>query len=283
MSTTMTPPPPAPAPAAPPAGGPSGPSRAVAIVAMVLGAVVILGTAGTAALGAVLSSAHRTDVVTASDTSSVQSLDVHLSAGRLEIEFADVPKPQIEAQSSAASGPWTMRVDGTKLVVSSPDSRFGWQGLFGPSDQATLRLPTSMQGMDASLTVAAGDLTATGQFGAVNLDLQAGSARIDGSATDLVAKTSAGKGDLDLSGVDTADLTVTAGAMTAVLSGSQPSSTKVQVDAGALTLSLPQGEYDVTSDVSAGHFDNRLGNHSGAGSTVDVHVSAGQVTLQPTE
>jgi len=250
---------------------------------MVLGAVVILGTAATAALGTVLSSAHRTDIVTASDVSNVQSLDVHLSAGRLEVEFADVPKPQIEAQSSAASGPWTMRVDGTKLVVSSPDSPFGWRGLFGPSDQATLRLPTSMQGVDASLTVAAGDLTATGQFGALQLHLLAGSARIDGSATGLVAKTSAGKGDLTLSGVNTADLTVAAGAMDAVLSGDQPSTTRVQVDAGALTLSLPQGQYDVTSDVSAGHLDNRLGNHSGASSTVDVHISAGQVTLQPTD
>jgi hypothetical protein len=281
MSTTLTPPPPA--PQAPAPTGPSGPSRAVAIVAMVLGAVVILGTAAVAAFGTVLSTTHRSEVVTSADTTSVDTLEVHLSAGRLRIEFADVSQPQIEAQTSVGSGPWTMRVNGTTLVVRSPDSNFAWRGLFGPSDQATLRLPTAMQGMDASLRVAAGDLSANGRFGALKLDLQAGSASINGTATDLVSKTSAGTGALDLSGVTTADIAVTAGTMDAVLRGDQPSSTKVQVDAGALTLSLPQGQYDVTSDVSAGHLDNRLGTHSGADSTVDVHVSAGQVTLQPTD
>jgi hypothetical protein len=248
---------------------------------MVLGGLIILGTAMTAAAGTVFSTAQRTDVVTASDATGVTSLDVNLAAGRLDIEYADVAHPQIEATSSVASGKWTMHVEGSTLVVSSPDRQFSWSGLFGQNDQATLRLPNALQGMDAALHVAAGTLTATGAFGAVNLDLQAGAARVDGTATDLVAKTSAGRGDLDLSGVRTADLTVTAGAMTAVLRGDQPQHTTAQVDAGLLTLSLPQGSYAVTADVSAGNLDNRLGSQPGADSTVDVHVSAGQMVLQP--
>jgi hypothetical protein len=249
---------------------------------MVLGGLIILGTAMVAAAGTVFSTAQRADVVTVSDTTGVTSLDVNLAAGRLDIQYADVQHPQIDATSSVASGKWTMHVEGSTLVVSSPDGQFGWRGLFGQTDQATLRLPSAMQGMDAAFHVAAGTLTATGTFGAVNLDLQAGAARVDGSATDLVAKTSAGRGDLDLSGVRTADVTVTAGAMTAVLRGDQPQHTSAEVDAGLLNLSLPQGPYAVTADVSAGNLDNRLGSQPGADSTVTVHVSAGQMVLQPT-
>jgi len=52
------------------------------------------------------------------------------------------------------------------------------------------------------------------------------------------------------------------------------------VSAGRLDIVVPEGEYDVTSDVSAGDFDNRVGSVPGADSTVDVSVSAGKVVLR---
>lgn len=279
--TTMAPPPAAPAQVPPPPPQPSGASRAVAIVAMVLGALVIVSTATFSAIGAAFSGLHDTSYSV--DASTADSLDVHLQAGSLQIEYADVPEARLDVKSSISRGQWTLRVDGSRLVVSSPDQNFGWPGFFGVADTAILRLPTTMQHADATIQVAAGSLRASGEFGALNVDLQAGSAEVDGTAADLIAKTSAGRGQFDLSGVQTAKLTLEAGSMSVVLRDEQPTTTTVKVGAGALDLAVPKGSYDVTSNVSAGAFDNRLGSQPGAASTISVDVSAGQVTLEPTD
>jgi hypothetical protein len=52
------------------------------------------------------------------------------------------------------------------------------------------------------------------------------------------------------------------------------------VSAGSLNLTVPDGEYNVTSEVSAGGFENKIGSSPDADSTVDVQVSAGQVVLR---
>ena len=91
---------------------------------------------------------------------------------------------------------------------------------------------------------------------------------------------SAGRADLDLDDVATATLSVSAGALNAILAGAQPDAIGVDVSAGSMELTVPEGEYDVTSDVSAGGFDNRVGSSPGASSTIDVQVSAGQVLLR---
>ena len=61
---------------------------------------------------------------------------------------------------------------------------------------------------------------------------------------------------------------------------SSPRTLELDVSAGSLDVTVPDGDYDVTSDVSAGDFDNRVGSTPGADSTVDVQVSAGKAILQ---
>lgn len=154
----------------------------------------------------------------------------------------------------------------------------GW--IFGGSGRAVLVLPDSLEGLDADVQMAAGSLRAEGDFGLVDLTVGAGELALDGSAEDVSVDLSAGRAILNLADVDTADLTVSAGSMDASFDGTQPSDIRAGVSAGSLTLVVPDGAYDVTSDVSAGNFRNQLGSDPGADSTISVEVSAGQVVLR---
>ena len=95
----------------------------------------------------------------------------------------------------------------------------------------------------------------------------------------MTTDLSAGGADIDLSDVDEADFSVSAGTLDARLTGSAPRSVIIDVSAGSLDLRLPDAAYDVRSDVSAGDFENGLRTESDAPNAVDVTVSAGSVTI----
>lgn len=275
------------APGGPPVGPPaprptSSASRVIAILAIVLGIVVILGAVGSAVVGTLVSASIHSSTRTAA-VPGVSELDVDASAGSLRIEFADVREAELEVTSPSGADRWTLERSGDRLVVASPH-RFGpwfFDGWFfgGPGD-AVLRLPTSMQGSDGDISLSAGELTVDGEYGALVLDLNAGRLTISGSADTLSAQVNAGRGRLDLADVASADLMVNAGSLDVRLTGAQPDDVTLDVSAGALNLTVPQGDYHVTSDVSAGGFDNRIGSSPGASNTIHVEVSAGQATLR---
>ncbi|MDR7183686.1 MULTISPECIES: hypothetical protein [Microbacterium] len=281
MSTTLTPPPVVPdSPVEPPRPS-SGGSRAVAIVVIVLGGIVLLGAGISAAVGTIASAAVHTSTRTA-DAAGVEELDVDAAAGTLRVEFSDVQEAELEVTSSWGAGDWRLERDGDTLQVSSPDRDwFGWRGWFGDGGaDAVLRLPASLEGLDADISLAAGEFVTDGEFGELDLSLAAGSFDVTGSADSLSADVSAGRGTLELDGVREADLTVSAGSLDATLTGTAPDAIELDVSAGSLRLTVPEGEYDVRSEVSAGQFDNSIGSTPGASRTIDVQVSAGQAVLK---
>ena len=281
MSTTLTPPPVVPdSPVEPPRPS-SGGSRAVAIVVIVLGGIVLLGAGISAAVGTIASAAVHTSTRTA-DAAGVEELDVDAAAGTLRVEFSDVQEAELEVTSSWGAGDWRLERDGDTLQVSSPDRDwFGWRGWFGDGGaDAVLRLPASLEGLDADISLAAGEFVTDGEFGQLDLSLAAGSFDVTGSAESLSADVSAGRGTLELDGVREADLTVSAGSLDATLTGTAPDAIELDVSAGSLRLTVPEGEYDVRSEVSAGQFDNSIGSTPGASRTIDVQVSAGQAVLK---
>jgi hypothetical protein len=156
----------------------------------------------------------------------------------------------------------------------------GW--IFGGSGRATLTLPQALErtALDAQLSLAAGDLEATGNFGVLDIEMGAGDASVTGTARELSADVSAGRAVLELEGVRDAELTLSAGQLDARLTGDAPDQVQIDVSAGSLDLILPEGTYDVASNVSAGSVDNRLDTSSGAGPRVVVEVSAGHVVLR---
>jgi hypothetical protein len=265
MSTTQ------PAPAA----------KAIAIVAIVLGGLVATGGAVSAAASTVASaSVHTTS--RSLPVTGVDALNVDLSAGGLRVEFADVDDARLTVTSGVGADQWTMRRDGAELVVRTPEGRFrwwpGWWGGNG-NGSAVLLLPQSLQGLDATLDLSAGSLTARGDFGRLELSAGAGQLTVRGSADQITTDMSAGRADLRLADVRTADLTVSAGDLGAVFTGAQPQRVKLSASAGSMQVSVPRGDYTVTADTSAGSFDNRIGSTPGASSTVEVDVSAGRVVL----
>lgn len=283
MTTTLNPPPPAaPLPPAGPTPSASGAPRVIAILLIVLGGLVILGGIGSAVFSTVAAASVHTSTRTVA-VAGVSELDVDVAAGSLRVEFADVSEAELEVTSSWGADRWTLDRQGDRLVVASPD-RFGpwffggWAG--SRVGEALLRLPTSLEGADADISLAAGDLGVEGSFGELALELGAGRAEISGSADVVTADVSAGRAELNLDDVSTASLSASAGALVAVFTGEQPRAIEVDVSAGSVTLTVPEGDYHVTSDVSAGGFDNRVGSSPGASSSIDVQVSAGQVLLR---
>lgn len=269
--------PPVPPPAA---SGTRGSSRVIAILAIALGAAVILGALGSSVFSTVAAASVRTETRTV-DVHGVDELEVSVDAASLRLEFADVSEATLEVTSGLGAGAWTLENEDGTLRVETPE-RFGprWW-IFADQERATLTLPERLAASDlgASMDLAAGELALDGTFGDLEIEVGAGRLSVDGSARTLAADLSAGGAEIDLADVTEAEFSVSAGTIDARLSGAAPRAVTVQVSAGGLDLELPGGAYDVRSDVSAGDFENGLDAQAGARNTVDVTVSAGTVTI----
>ncbi|WP_458042676.1 MULTISPECIES: hypothetical protein [Bacteria] len=301
MTDQLTPPvPPAPpAPPAPPTGpedrrGPApenspGPTpqpasqsaKVVAILTASLGGVIALALVGGTVISTIASASVRTETQVI-DATGVNELDVDVSAGSFRIDFADVDDATLDVTGGWAGGGWTLEREEDELIVSAPDWSFGRAWFFGGDVRATLTLPRELEDtvLDAQFTVAAGALDTSGRFGDLEVDLGAGEVNVSGEAREVSADISAGRARLDLSGVQSADLTVNAGQLDGRFDGPQPRLVEVNVSAGSLDLALPNGDYDVTSNVSAGQLDNRLDTSASTSNRVAVELSAGQVILR---
>lgn len=284
MTSTVTPPPAPSAPAAPPPPSGAGPTSngaalVIAILVGVFGALVIIGALGSAVFATIAAASSQTSSRSIA-VSGVTALDVDVAAGSLRVEFTDVDEAELDVTSAWGLDRWELSRNGDELVVASPQGFFGGGWLFGGSGDAVLRLPLALEGADADLGLAAGDLRADGEFGDLRLDMGAGRAVIVGSAESLDAQVSAGSAELELADVSDVTISVSAGSMEAALSGSQPDSIVADVSAGRLLLTVPDGVYDVVSDVSAGDLDSSVPSSPGAGSTIRVQLSAGQAILR---
>ncbi|GAB3285076.1 hypothetical protein GCM10027426_25690 [Microbacterium lacusdiani] len=290
MNDMLTPPaapaaPAAPTPPPPSGTSPGGAGRVVSILAIVLGALILLGTVTGAVVGTVRDALRQSGTWTA-DASGVRSLDVEAAASLVTIEFGDVDEAVLEV-TDARRGDWRLERDGDRLVLRSPDRMFGWGpdwtwgGWGDDGETAVLTLPESLRdsGLDADLALSAGELRADGEFGRLALELGGGAMHVTGSAETLHADVSAGQTQIDLEGVTEATFTVSAGRLFGDLTGDAPDAVAIDVSAGSLELELPDDEYDVRSDVSAGSFDNGLDVAASAPHEVTVEVSAGRVQL----
>ncbi|GAA3757840.1 hypothetical protein GCM10022240_08280 [Microbacterium kribbense] len=264
----------------------SGSGRVVATLAIVFGAIIALGTVGSAA-ASTLTSAAVADSSRTIAVDGVDRLSLDLSAGQMRVEFADVEQAELSVTAGVSAQRWTLRRDGDELVVRTPQGLFGWSGwgswgMWGGHGygDAVLRLPHALAGMDADLGISAGTLTVAGDFGTLTTTLGAGALRVSGSAREVSADISAGRADLTLADVGTGDLQISAGQLNATLTGSQPQHLALRASAGSMDVGVPAGDYAVTEHTSAGSFENRIGSTPGAGSAVQVDVSAGRIVLE---
>lgn len=289
--TPITPPPPqpaapsAPAPSAPEPGRSSG-ATAVMIVTAVVGGIALLGAGGTAAVAATgtILSASRPDSVQTVDVDGLEAIDLDADASMVRVVFADVDAAELSVTNGRESA-WTFEREGDELVVRSPRPAFGWWfgNWFGEEERVVLTLPEELSGtgVDASFTLDAGALDVSGEFGALEAQVNAGSLDISGAAESFDVQMNAGRADVVLDGVETADLGIAAGDLSVELTGEAPTATTIDVSAGSLNLTLPAVEYRITQDVNAGSFDATVEESTSARRTIDVSLSAGSVNIDP--
>lgn len=287
MSTTITPPPVPPVPPVPPAAGPPpqapqprSSARVIAILAIVVGAVLILGAVTTSAFAAMRTAGNKTESLTA-DATGVTALDVDIEAAGFRLEYgSDDATLAITGGSGAAD--WRLERRGDTLVVRSDrDWWSGWcWGGFNDDERVVLALPDQLRdtALDAAFDLGAGSIDADGTFGVLELDLGAGSIDVTGTAEELNADISAGRTSLDLDGVRTAVLRISAGSINGELDGPL-TDLAIDLSAGRVALTVPDQTYDITQDVSAGSFNHDLDTSSSARNTISVDVSAGSAEL----
>lgn len=275
------------APTPPPSdGGRSSGRTAVMVVTAVVGGIALLGSGGAAAAaaaGTVLSSS-RPDSVQTVAIDGITGIDLDVDASSMRIEYGDVDEAQLAITNGRGSA-WTFERDGDELVVRSPEGMWGWWfgSWFGDEEVAVLTLPESLQGpgLDADLTLDAGSLDVVGEFGELDIDVSAGALDVEGAATSLDVEMSAGRADVLLDGVREAALGVSAGDLTVELTGTPPSATSIDVSAGSVDLTVPDVDYAITQEVSAGSLDAKVEQSSSARRAIDVTLSAGSVTIRP--
>lgn len=254
---------------------------ALTVVLAVFGGVVLLGTGAAATVAGV----HRIGPDSGSlqtDVRGVDSLDLEVSGAEVTVEFRDDADEAVLRIGGGSSDGWVLKRDGEELHVRGPHDGFDW---FRPDwlrgdQRVTLVLPDRLRGLDADFTLQAGSLSVDGAFGELDVDVNAGSLSLNATAREFDAQLNAGRADIDLSDVRTAEFTVNAGRIVASLD-TVPSSVAIDVSAGALDLTVPDEEYDLRQDVSAGSLESRLQQSSNSANRITASVSAGSVRLHP--
>ena len=257
-------------------------TKPLMIVLAVIGGIALVIAIATTIFSSALGLSRGSATLTA-DASGVTALDVDANAAQFTLEFAEVNEAILEASGVSAER-WELTRSDTTLEVDAPSRwwHWGWFGNNG-SSHVTLTLPTELNdgSLNADLDVDAGQLTATGSFDQLALELNAGEARVDGAARTLDAQVNAGEATLMIADAEETNFEVAAGRLTAELTGSAPTTTQIDVSAGQLDLTLPNETYAVTSDVAAGNLDNRLDTGSDSQYQIDVDLAAGEAKLHP--
>ena len=296
MTSTLTPPPAQPGPTppsgqvppvpgapVPPAPGapvpPRGSSKVIAILAICLGAVLIVGAIVTGVFSALRAAGAGTTETLTADGTAIAGLDIDVAAGELTVRYAG---DEVRLEVTGNADDWRLDRDGDTVEVRTV--RDWWRGwaFLDDGDVAVLTLPARLENvpLDADLTLSAGSLRADGAFGELGLDLNAGSIEVAGTAQTLDADVNAGRAEIDLADVAEADVRISAGNLTGTLSGAAPDVVAIEVNAGRLDLTLPSVDYDVSSEVSAGEFDaGGLSVDSSSPHRVHADVSAGFARL----
>lgn len=266
------------------------PGRWISVLLIVLGSIgLVFAVGGGVARG--VASHGSTNESWSAPADGVSELRLSTSAALFQVRFDDVAEAQLQATTDG--GPvqqWRLEREGDALVVDTRSrwgwftGGWGWGGLLGDrgEERLVLTLPTELEqaGLDLDADVSAGALDADADWGTASVDLSAGGARLAGSAEALDVQVSAGEARIDIDSPGTVTLDVSAGRITGAITGAQPDSITAQVSAGDITLTVPEGEYSVTQDVSAGDASIDVVSDSTAASTIDVDVSAGSVTLR---
>lgn len=266
---------------------PTRPGRWISILLVVLGAFALVFAVGGGIVRGVAAHSATSQSWSAS-ADGVEALRIDTAAAGFEVRFDDVEEARLDA--STDGGPvqqWRLERDGATLRVDA-DRRWGWWGFGGwfggrnGEEHVVLTLPADLEraDLDLDVDVSAGSFDGDAQWGTAIVQLSAGSIDLAGDAGSLDVDVSAGEARLDVATPGDVSLQVSAGRVIGALTGEQPASITADVSAGSIELAIPDGAYAVTQDVSAGDATIDVDDDRDASSTIDVHVSAGSISLR---
>jgi hypothetical protein len=225
----------------------------------VIGSVLLLLLVGWIALS-IITALTRTDASGSYEVNEpFQSIRLDVDASDTDVSFADVSEPVItfDQGGSTRSVDFEQQVRGDELRITANTRGFFPFGFwpFG-NDTSTLDvvLPTSMN--DGSLALefssAAGNMNLDGDFSEVIISVTAGDLDLSGSADVLTLDSTAGDVRVDEYAVNQARLNSTAGDVTVELV-ELPDTLEIDSVAGDQDITLPDGEYRINTDTTAGN------------------------------
>ena len=274
---------PQPEPPAPPNPEPrrSGATKPIMIIIAVIGALALIGVVVTTLLGSIVGLTSRGSASQTANTTGVTQLDLNSNAGDVKIIFDDVDQATLDATGQHADR-WDLIRRGDILAINAPETWWSWCWFNCEGTEVTVTLPQELNNgnLNAELDLNAGRLDVTGNFNDLAVELNAGEINVDGAARTLQTEVNAGNANLQLADVKTATFEVAAGRIDSELTGTAPTTTEIDVSAGQLILELPDTEYAVVSDSSAGSLNNNLRGAPDAANRITVDIAAGDVTLK---
>lgn len=275
---------PQPEPPAPPSPEPrrSGATKPIMIIIAVVGGVTLVGILVTTLLASIIGLSSQGTASQSANTSGVTQLDLNSNAGMVNIMFDDVDQATLDATGQHADR-WELVRSGDTLSINAPEQWWSWCWFNCDGTEVTVTLPQELNdgSLNAELDLNAGQLNVNGSFNDLAVELNAGEINVDGTARTLQTEVSAGNANLQLADVEAASFEIAAGRIDSELTGTAPTTTDIDVSAGQLILELPDAEYAVVSDASAGSLNNNLRTAPDATNRITVDLAAGDVTLRP--
>lgn len=271
MTTIQTPP--------PTPTGPRASARVIAVLAITIGAILILGTVLTTVASAAWQATRGSGSGTLSaDATGIRSLTIDAAAADVRVVYGG-DTATLEVSGNAAD--WRLERAGDTLAVTNQRGWWSPGAWFSDPEEAVLTLPGILQrtALDAEFSLSSGSLRADGRYGRLELDVSAGLMNVAGRADTLIADVSAGRLQFEVADAQTAAVTVSAGLVDGVLTGAAPQQVSVDISAGRADLVLPDAAYAVAADVSAGSFRNALREDPASAHRVSVTVGAGLADL----
>lgn len=215
------------------------------------------------------------------DTSDITSVSLDIGAAEVTLQFENVDEMTMVTEGLDRSA-WVMDRSGGELTVASPQGRNVSLIRPGAPNSATITLPERMRGVDLDIELAAGTVTAAGEFGELDVDVSAGEVVVSGAAKQLDVDISAGSVIANLNDVRKASFDVAAGDGKVVLGGSAPETLTADVSVGSLTIELPDTTYRITKSVELGSLESSLREDKAAASQIEATVELGSLVMKPT-
>lgn len=236
---------------------------ALTAVVIAVPTVVIGGTLVATALRIGQPAQERSDPRTVWVDEPFERVTFDTSMADITVVDSDVERPRIIHDAGAIH--LRHHVDGNELVIETDrpswDS-WNFDGGRSPERHLTLQLPRDHAlGASLVITTFGGDVTLDGRFGDITATTSGGDFSLEGKAASLALENVAGDSRVNLDDA--------------------PARMSIQTSAGDQDVTLPVGDYGITTKAGLGDIRNGLGNNPDAARQYRFESRVGDILIGP--